>query len=594
MDWKLKGERTTNDANKWVHVRNAAVRCVCGFSTLHKNDYHSNKSHDRLAEYDGLRLTDLSQQGLLKMSTHQSLLCAIVVVALFLASLLDFAPNLPVKSPSHDVPPSLVRGSTTPATVSFHPLATARNVAAFLWPGKSSHTRSWRSVSWTGVPRGGYPLTQADLERSLRRPAGTLAACAWARVRASLDRGKPLRIIVFGGSMTLGTDCPGGVAGCAWPHTIVPWLNGVAPAWRVSLHNAAKRGTSATIFAGMFSLPPADVYILDFTLNRGPLQLHLLVDRLLRSKPPGTTNATFPAILILSTIRLFRDVSDAQNYCRPHEVGSAHGAWWCRPYTTEMGDIHDETAAQFGLAHVDYRRAVWPHLESPPLDLKWFWQTQAGVPSSHPSRVTHELVGDVVKHALAVSLRLGGEPDTESCGMVDPSVRVVPAVPAPYLCAARAGDGAPVSRLDASTRSFTRATHGRGWTWKKLDVKRALGWVWQPRSKQRGALKLRVTTSLSPRLELTFLRSGTTPLGAAELVLSGPGCLGGARVRLDGVGNATSTVPVLVSLDAAQAGVDDVLLQQPWPCGGDGGGVVNLELTVDSQRPWVLFQVAAC
>ena len=349
------------------------------------------------------------------MSTRQSLL-SIVVVALFLASLLDFAPNLPVMSPSHDVSPSNVRGSTTtPATIFFHPLATARNVAAFLWPGKSSHTRSWRSVSWTGVPRGGYPLTQADLERSLRRPAGTLAACAWARVRASLDRGKPLRIIVFGGSMTLGTDCPGGVAGCAWPHTIVPWLNGVAPSWRVSLHNAAKRGTSATIFAGMFSLPPADVYILDFTLNRGPLQLHLLVDRLLRSKPPGTTNATFPAILILSTIRLFRDVSDAQNYCRPHEVGSAHGAWWCRPYTTEMGDIHDETAAQFGLAHADYRRAVWPHLESPPLDLKWFWQTQAGVPSSHPSRVTHELVGDVVKHALAVSLRLGGEPDTESC-----------------------------------------------------------------------------------------------------------------------------------------------------------------------------------
>ena len=190
-------------------------------------------------------------------------------------------------------------------------------------------------------------------------------------------------------------------------------------------------------------------------------------------------------------------------------------------------------------------------------------------------------------------LRVGGAPDGDVCGAVDPTFRLVPAVLKPYLCAVRAGDGAPATRLDAWAPDFVSAPHGPGWVWKRLDEKRPLGWV-GGNGTTGGTLELNATTSASPRLEVTFLRSGTTPLGSAELILSGPGCPGGARVRLDGVGGAKSTVPVMLSLDAAQtSAAADGSLYHPWPCTGEGGAV-TLQFTVSSHKPWVLFQVAAC
>lgn len=45
----------------------------------------------------------------------------------------------------------------------------------------------------------------------------------------------------------------------------------------------------------------------------------------------------------------------------------------------------------FGIPIPSYRDAVWPDIDNPPLDLPHFWN---GL--SHPDRVAHELVSDVV------------------------------------------------------------------------------------------------------------------------------------------------------------------------------------------------------
>jgi hypothetical protein len=68
--------------------------------------------------------------------------------------------------------------------------------------------------------------------------------------------------------------------------------------------------------------------------------------------------------------------------------------FWCECWW-RMGDFEAIAARSVDIPIASYCDAVWPDIDNPLLDLPFFWNCL-----SHPDRVAHELVSDVVKNAL--------------------------------------------------------------------------------------------------------------------------------------------------------------------------------------------------
>ena len=180
------------------------------------------------------------------------------------------------------------------------------------------------------------------------------------------------------------------------------------------LPNVACGGCGASHFlvAAADELPPADIYVVDLTVNMlwggGPIEP--LLQRLIRPVPPRTAS---PAVLVLETFMTCGSAPNAEQWCNAagclDELERYNGPegrfcdrWWYLP--------EGETAAaqRYNLPVASYRSAVWPVMRRPPPppDFGNFWT--GGV---HPAAISHEMVADVVKHAfLALALtRAGGD-----------------------------------------------------------------------------------------------------------------------------------------------------------------------------------------
>jgi len=307
-----------------------------------------------------------------------------------------------------DQQPFLVRGIQSIGTDPNTPLIHFQDL---FWENASSCM--WSKIWWSieDFLPGIYPLSSTQFQRSFTSGERK----TWDRVFERLEEGNDVKIVVIGGSMTTGNECgprsaDGTYLSCAWSTYVSAWLSRQYPSWKITLTNIAIGGMSAGNWYSWPHIKSSDIYIIDTTVN-AQVYCHMrqsddvlsqitvdmanLLSRLLSTQSESTGIA--PAILMVQTFRTCSsEKSDCESHCSKTELKSLPGKdyFWCECWW-RMGDFEANAAKLLEIPIASYRDAVWPDKDNPPMDLPYFWN---GL--SHPDRVAHELVSDVVKYAL--------------------------------------------------------------------------------------------------------------------------------------------------------------------------------------------------
>jgi hypothetical protein len=117
-----------------------------------------------------------------------------------------------------------------------------------------------------------YPFNIQDFERGYH--PGQESNCGFQRLRQRLDAGEPIRINVYGGSMSTGEYChsptnfwkEGHV--CSWVSRLKAWVAFQFPKWRLSIENNSHGGWGIKHFNRELVRPDsADAYIFESTMN---------------------------------------------------------------------------------------------------------------------------------------------------------------------------------------------------------------------------------------------------------------------------------------------------------------------------------------
>ena len=403
--------------------------------------------------------------------------------------------------------------------------------AAFAPSGVYKPAPVWRSHHWVAGTQGVYPLTLSDIRRSFIPGR----SCSFANFFEVMEGGRELTMVVLGGSMTAGAECNGEL--CTWAAQVGQWIGVARPQWRLKFANWASGGLDAAAWAARSDFPLADAYIVDVAVNAQGLALasvaknmDALLWRLAHLVAPSLDGAP-PAVLLVETFRTCGrdkaepgsvwqgDYHDCSGHCSAtdqvfsgtnlHRTGIC-GDWW------RIADAEAIVGRHYGVPIVMYRDAVWPLLNAPGPDVRLAWD---GL--SHPSRVTHELVADLVKYAL---LRLEAERAVNAAGFsCFPDTHI-----APYTGFASVGAGCafrargPLTQVgtiggNANANTSKLATFSGGWRYFE-DAPRKPGWIVEEGNP--GSIRFYVHLSASaPRLEVTFLRSYAS-VGTAGLKLT--------------------------------------------------------------------------
>ena len=421
----------------------------------------------------------------------------------------------------------------------------------------------WRNRPWKGDDNnsisGSYPLTQSKLMRSFI--PGSIES--WNRVVKALNFGKEINIVVLGGSMTTGSECgPRDVDGthllCAWSTFVSSWISRQYPLWKVKLNNIARGGMSAGSWNTWPQIGPgsSDVYIIDTTVNAQvycnarqsddilsqiTIDMANLITRLLSTRGEATDSS--PAILMVQTFRTCStEINDCKGHCKNSELKSLEreSYSWCECWW-RMGDYEAQAARSLDIPVASYRDAIWPNINSPPIDLPFFWN---GL--SHPDRVAHELVSDVVKYALQQLFLSSSRVESGN-----PSVDLLPQQSSETStqsagCSSRSFLDSPyfsVGVHDIKTFKSASLRAGSAWSFYE-DRPLKPGWIgnWISRLGDEDGASLTVSFNVifsdNPRLELTYVRSyeGFTDVqvyleGCIERIDSKDGMLSGQWVE---------------------------------------------------------------
>jgi hypothetical protein len=251
------------------------------------------------------------------------------------------------------------------------------DLSSGFWPLSAGANYDWQKTEWhseailQNIGAFKYPLNSAILKRSYTPPGGP-AQCAWSSFAAAAEAGAHLNIAVVGGSMTAGY-----LSLFPWSLFVGEWLARARPTWNITIHNIAIHGCGARCWTG-HSLGAYDAYIVDTVINS-------------QGEPPGVnTEAVDALITLLLRIRptLLSPHAPAILYLETFDIPK-RAAW-------SIGVTETVVFRHYGLPMASYRSAVWPEFDHPPVDINKFWRA-----SHHPGTLTHELVSDVVKYALA-------------------------------------------------------------------------------------------------------------------------------------------------------------------------------------------------
>lgn len=212
--------------------------------------------------------------------------------------------------------------------------------------------------------------------------------------------------------------------------------------------------------------------------------------------------------------------------------------WW------RVADYELPVPTAAGLPVVNYRDAVWPVLDDPPM-LGVYW----GMGMSHPPRSVHELIADTVKYAFA-RLYADYEADARNATRVAECTAAITApvhnYPRMTCTSLTLHDAYILFRAPPTTRARAGVSATDG-TWElREDVRGKPGWISysesQPQLELKSTPKLHFLVNVStvggahpPGLTISYLVSYAN-MSVATAVLSAPLAEGGncrAAVALD-------------------------------------------------------------
>jgi hypothetical protein len=286
-----------------------------------------------------------------------------------------------------------------------------------------------------------------------------------------------------------------------------------------------------------------------------------LLIRLLSTR--GESTGRSPGILLVKTFRTCRsDLQDCEIHCRGSELDGLQfkSYYWCK-WWWRVGDYESAVARSLDIPIASYRDAIWPEIDNPPSDLPYYWN---GL--SHPDRIAHELISDVVKYALEQLLH----PSTEhiECPIADSFPRNSEKKIHSSGCISLAELGFPVLTIGVhDLYKFKSSPILTGSAWNVFEDKPLKpGWIGisdlnmlsSTTSNVSLSLSFNVSFSHQPRLEITYLRSYE---GFTDVRVSIEGC--SQRIDSQDNGRLTGLWDRHYSLPFSTVWVTELILLPP-------------------------------
>lgn len=257
--------------------------------------------------------------------------------------------------------------------------------------GAGSVAPAW-NLPQPNADRGIYKLKNGSYFDASRFQRVPLGQWKWlVPVMQKLARGSFVKIMVFGGSFTLGGDCfqvgasMGRLAGkdCAWPARWKQWLHLVFPSATVQVENNAQGGSPSAIILGgigLYNFSGVDLILVDTLVN----------DAVNENKRWGTGSEKWQDWDGNLTISVaFEELLRSLNQLAPKSALLALLAG-C-PHCVASANAHRKVLDFYKVPYLDVARAVEAVPEI------WTWAKV----SAHPGFKTHQAVADM----LAFSFR---------------------------------------------------------------------------------------------------------------------------------------------------------------------------------------------
>ena len=356
--------------------------------------------------------------------------------------------------------------------------------------------------------------------------------------------GRPLKIVVLGGSMTAGHIATRRWAGYhfslgAWPNKLEEIMHDKWGNESVQVINLARGGANARTHLGILDLvmehEPIDIILVELAINdqceykdkeTAVVQVNQTSTELLTLL---THFPNAPAVLAVELFEADRLNKGGGHDCPDHNIVLTNGTCAVCPQWWWMQDWRDEARRTSSVAAISYRDAIWPNATHPPDNLCRYWES-----FKHPWENTHIRVASMImfhfltvmsKDAVAFALLEDEDNTTIDSGVhVDINKLAPPNICLSHLSSFRAVEGNPLDPM----HSFRDDGNGNSSCWQyREDSPHKYGWICEVTSEtfikfeDDLILKTQVHVGVKRNVLLSRLMSYDERMSVAQVWFSG-------------------------------------------------------------------------
>ena len=358
------------------------------------------------------------------------------------------------------------------------------------------------------------------------------------KITPKLALGEKIKILIVGGSVTYGAELPDRIKQ-RWSRYFTDLVAGTG--WykgEIEIVNIGVGACNVDVWIERVNeMRDADLVIVDLTVNDQGFDLQVL-PHIYRTFIQLIDNLpNHPALLFHQAFRTAKkDASDIQQHC-PNE--DQHGTccngflyckrWW------DMQDFVGIALNRLGVPFVSYRDLAWPSFEQPPPNLDEWWNGM-----SHPDYRAHNMIAKLLAFGFLMQVKeahLNTDCTVEqeryvSAHEIDETIQPICNIPLTYLHTGETPDSVqffPLKLVEKANmwRYFNDSQLKYGWILDQSREEIQQKCVsttgnqqnWCDNAIEASILSFDVEFGVSPRLQITFLKSQDSNMGSIAVWL---------------------------------------------------------------------------